>query len=273
MNTLLVLRAMILKELRTTLRERQQLIGLVISIIGISTGLAVPAMKMGDSLKKATIHAAQWGILESSGVRWATILIGVAVGIFFTLGYLISAIVVSFASEKESKTLELVLASPISDTLLFVGKCIGVLIPSITLGFAFIVLLAAIGKVLYGGVLEQLPFYWAFYLTILSLPLILLPSLFLVGVGALVSAKAETAKGAGQVLGVVFFVIFFGGGYGIPLLVNVLHLGEPLKQFFKVWFAWPFATQYAAVVLILAIPAVLSLAVGRAMFHRDRLLT
>ncbi len=68
-------------------------------------------------------------------------------------------------------------------------------------------------------------------------------------------------------------VLFFGGGYGIPLLIRALHLQAPLAQIAKAWLTWPFACQYGGILLVLAIPAVASLTVGRLLFHRDRLLT
>jgi ABC-type Na+ efflux pump permease subunit len=273
MNTRLVLWAMILKELRTTLRERQQLVGLLISVISMVAGAAVPAMQSGDNLRKVAAEAQHWGVIQMSAARWVLIGMGGAMGLFFTLGYVISAVVVTFAGEKESKTLELVLASPVSSTLLFVGKCIGVIMPSLLIGWSLLLVLAGAAQFFYGPVLARLPIAWAFYLLVLSVPVFALPGLFLVGIGAAVSAKAETAKGAGQVLGAVFFVVFFGGGYGLPLLVRFTRLGPPLLEVGKAWMTWPFAVQYAALLAVLAVPALLSLAMGRLLFHRDRLLT
>lgn len=273
MNGLRVIKAMVAKEFRTTLRERQQLAALIISIVGMSLAMAIPAMRAGEDIARASARAAEWGIFEISATRWICILAGGAIGTFFTLGYVISATVVSFAGERESKTLELVLASPVGDRLLFLGKCVGVMTPSLCLGYLFVCAVASMVQILYGPAVARLPVHWALYMLLFSFPFVLFPSLFLVGVGATVSAKAETSKGAGQILGAVFFVIFFGGGYGLPLLVHVMGWGPSLWKWAKLWMQWSFPAQYASVVGVLAIPVILSLGVGLAMFRRDRLLT
>lgn len=273
MNSLRVIVAMILKEFRTTVRERQQLIALIISVLGLSLALSSAAVPAGSGMARSIIRVAGWGPVEISVTRWICIAVGGLVGTFFTLGYVISATVVSFAGEKETKTLELLLASPIQDRLLFIGKCIGVITPSLCLGYVFVAAVAIIARVLYGPALSHLPINWAACLLLLSFPMVLCPCLFLVGVGAIVSARAETSKVAGQVMGAVFFVIFFGAGYGLPLLVGKMGWGRTLASWTFTWLHWSFPMQYAMVVLLLAIPTLASLAIGLLLFRRERLLT
>jgi hypothetical protein len=90
---------------------------------------------------------------------------------------------------------------------------------------------------------------------------------------AAVSSKAETVRGAGQVVGAVFMIPFFGISYGVPMLLQVPAIREPAKAYGMIWMQLPFSTQYGVGLLMLAVPALILLGVGRALFRRDRLLT
>jgi ABC-type Na+ efflux pump permease subunit len=269
----LLLRSMILKELRTTLREKHQFVGLAISIIAMTAGVAVPAMNGRSSLASKIVTNMSWTPEMIAIAKWIPMLVGVGVGVFFGMGFLLAAVMSSFASEKENRTLELALVSPVSDTRLFLAKCISVLLPSMALGGLFTTVIAVVAQFTMGEVLRTLPFAWWFYLVVLSMPMTLMPCTILVGLGAAISARSETAKGAGQVMGGVFVGLILGPTYGIPLLVRFTGLGDPVMKLLHAWLSWPFAAQYASLLLAAAIPAVLAVFAGRLMFRRDRLLT
>ena len=132
----LLVRTMILKELRTTLREKNQLVGLAISILAMCVGISVPAMKARDELVRRGISI-QWTSDMIAYGRWLALLIGTGISVFFGMGFLLAAIMSCFASEKENRTLELALVSPVGDTSLFLAKCLSVLVPSMVLAIVF----------------------------------------------------------------------------------------------------------------------------------------
>jgi hypothetical protein len=81
-------------------------------------------------------------------------------------------------------------------------------------------------------------------------------------------------KGASQVLGTAVMLVIFGGGYGIPVLMaTVPAVRPPLTAFGKWWWNLPFTAQYGMLLVVLGLPAVALIALGRACFRRDRMLT
>jgi len=269
----LLLRTMILKELRTTLREKNQFLGLAISVVALSAGVAIPAINARDSLAANIVSTINWTPELIAGGKWAAVLAGTAISVFFGMGFLLAAVVSSFASEKENRTLELALVSPVSDTKLLLAKYISVMLPALVLDVLFTTVIAVAAQITLGGALGTLPFAWWFYLVVLSLPLTLMPCAVLVGMGAAISARAETARGAGQVTGGIFFGVMFGGSYGIPLLLRYTGLSGPVLELLHAWLSWPFAVQYSSLLLAAAVPAVVAITAGRLMFRQDRLLT
>ncbi len=296
----LLLRTMIAKELRTTLRERHQLVGIVISVVvlvGVVVSISYNAARQGRTARQDTSEAPNAVTDPSSrpapatspgpteeqspfargsvvmAVRWAAIAVGAGIGLFFSLGYVIAGVVASFAGEKEARTLEILLASPIPDTTLFLAKCLSVLIPMVAVGYALLLAPAAIGLYLLRDQLRQAPINIPLHLLVLSVPLLIIVQTVIVSIGAAVSAKAETVKGASQSMGVVFFIVFFGMGYGGPLLARYGPFREALVPFLKWWLGMPFVVQYLLAMILLLIPAAISFAIGRMFFQRDKLLT
>ena len=120
--------------------------------------------------------------------------------------------------------------------------------------------------------LSTLPVNLGFYALVASVPFVLLLEICLVGVGAAISARAQTMKGAGQALGSVVVVVMFSVIYGGPLLINYTPLGRPAHAFFNVFLELPFSLQYLVAFAVLLIPATAFMLLGRAAFQRDRLL-
>jgi hypothetical protein len=281
MNSWLLLRAMIGKELRMLLRERNQVLGLVVPIAACAISISVAGWycrELPPAVAQALAGGASpAGEIESRnaiiGLRWAGIGLGSAIAMFLAVGYLVPTILASFAGEKENRTLEVVLASSVPDARLFLLKCVSVLLPMLTMGYLFLLLVAGLSAFWFHGVLRQLPVALIGYAVLAGPPVMLLLGAAFTGLGAAISVRADTLKGAGQVLGGVLMLIFFAGPYGIPLLMRY----PPAKHFLTVWGqAWlnlPFAAQYAMVLAVLAIPAAILLAIGLVLFQRDRMLT
>jgi hypothetical protein len=289
-----LLRAMIVKEMRTTLREKHQLLGIAVSAIGIIVATAVAGTQLARAGRHVPIPAAltrpapatqvaatpsTQEILVTAAMqqtvliwRWCAILLGVGVGVFFSLGYLMTAALASFAGEKDAGTLEILLASPVPDTKLFLLKCVSVLLPSALIGYVLLAAPMAAVPFVMGDLLAHVPVNVPFHVLVLSVPVTLLLQITLVALAAAVSAKAETLKGASQVFGAVIFVVIFGGAYGLPLLYRYTAIGNAAGVAMRAWLNLPFAAQYGSLLAVLIVPAVICVAVARALFRRDRLL-
>ncbi|HWB55024.1 MAG TPA: ABC transporter permease [Tepidisphaeraceae bacterium] len=282
MNSLSLLRAMILKETRTTFRERSQITGVAISVLILMLVIGSAFVqqrghphhpKKGPGVVKIVSGMAAENV-PTAAVRWIAIGIATGAGFLFSMGYLISAVLASFVGEKEAKTLEILLASPLSDAKLFAAKCISALLPSACIGFGIACLIALLVGTLAPDDSVRLSGSALVFAVLLMLPILVLVQLWFVGMGAAISVRSETMKGSGQIFGVVFMVIFFGAGYGGPLLWQfVPSVRVPVMHFVTAWLAMRFASQYGSVLLLFGVPAIIFLAIGRASFRRDRMLT
>ena len=239
---------MVLKEIRTTFRERAQLRGLLVSVVVLIVALgggmsqlfrqahirfvtpALPAPAF-DTTHPAGILSAPAAIspqIETSFghsedqarmVHWAAIGGATVISFFFSMGYLVSAVLAAFVGEKEARTLEILLASPMSDRKLFLIKCISVFLPSAVIGYLFAASVLLLAMAFVPAEIIYLPPMLPFYALVLGLPVMVMPQIFFVGVGAAISAKAETLKGASQAFSGVLMLFVFGGMYGVPLVL------------------------------------------------------
>lgn len=268
MSTVLLLRAMIAKELRTMMRERGQLVGLVVAVVAVFLPVSMGTMHWGAIPKDGQ----GWPAGDILVARWVSVMAGAGIGAFMGLGYVTAAVMASFAGEKEAKTLEILLAAPIGNTRLFLLKCMSVLLPAVLAGCVFQVVAIVAGEIAFRQAMASVPINIPIYVFLGMLPVVLL-DIALVGFGAAISAKAETVKGASQVFGAVTVLPFFA----IPLVVRAVpkHVlaSSGIIHLAKGWLAMPFAVQYICLLGALCVPAMLSLAVGRALFQRDRILS
>jgi len=303
---LLILRAFIFKELRTMLRERYQFMGIIVSIIVLASILASVGYQASQASRQSRVvvtpiesmpaapqtapttglstapaatgatppgETEDWTPPKLAAMRWVFIMGAVGVALLFSMGYLMTAVITSFAGEKEARTMEILLSAPIGDSALFFTKCLSVLIPMVIIGYILLLVPALAGMIMLHSELSHIPIHVGFYALVLSVPPLLLVQAAIVGIGAAISAKSETVKGASQTLGVLFVVLFFGLGYGLPLLFRYTALRAPAIAFVKSSIVLPFAVQYLIMLAVLLIPVVFSFAAGRALFQRDRLLT
>ncbi|WEU40464.1 MAG: hypothetical protein OdinLCB4_000590 [Candidatus Odinarchaeum yellowstonii] len=123
----------------------------------------------------------------------------------------------SFAGEKERKTLEPVLAAPITDFELLFGKALTSLIPALTVSFFSIMLsviaVNVIGFPVFGFIIY--PVAPIILLYIIGIPLM---SLLTVFVMVLISSKVNRVREASQVGGVVItplLILFFTQIFGV----------------------------------------------------------
>jgi ABC-type transport system involved in multi-copper enzyme maturation permease subunit len=308
-SDLTLLRVVLLKEVRTTFRERSQVAGLLVSVVMLIIAIggfyrsahrhrpahtvapATPATMSADarpstqpSHTTATPPPAQPTlagtlVLNSEErvrvTHWASIAGAALIGIFFSMGYLIAAVLASFVGEKEARTLEVLLASPLSDGKLYLFKCAGVLLPSVVIGCFFAVVVALMAAAFIPAEILPLPATTLIRdAVLLGIPLMLLPQLWLVGLGSAISIRAETVKGASQILGVAVMILIFGGIYGVPvLLATVPSVRPPAIALLHWWIDLSFASQYGMLLVVLGVPAAGLVTLGRACFRRDRMLT
>ena len=108
----------------------------------------------------------------------------------------------SFAGEKERKTLEALLYTPVTDVELFLGKVLAALVPALVIDLLSFVLYALVvnasGYHVMGRLFFPAPTWW-------PLVLWLAPALITAGLGAtvLVSSKSKSFMQAQQVSGVI----------------------------------------------------------------------
>jgi len=276
MSDLHLLRVMLLKEIRTTLRERSQIMRMVMSVIVLVLVMGNTVYQMSHLSRRfrAMPHAPapEHQLEEPAILNWAPIVGATVGGFFFSTGYLIAAILACFVGEKENRTLEILLASPLSDLKIYLLKTASVLIPSAALGAA----MGAVGTLAVSVMLppsgQSLPQMFLSGL-LLGLPALFLLQACVVGLGAAISVKAETMKGAGQTLGVVITVLIFGLAYGLPaLLRSTPSIQQPLSDALRQFMTTSFSAQYGLLLTALAVAAAVFLGIGRMLFRRDRML-
>ena len=178
---------------------------------------------------------------------------------FLTLPLLVACTVAadSFAGERERKTLETLLATRLSDRAIFLGKVLAALAYSWTFTLA-----AELTSLITVNVVKEAPGLFVYPPPMLFLGLVgsALTAIFAVGVGLFVSLKAKSVRAAQQMIGVVFFAIFF---FGPMILARLITRPVGLKL------TWGLVAPAAAVLALLD-TLLLALAVKR--FQRARLI-
>lgn len=146
--------------------------------------------------------------------------------LFLMVPVMVSSIVAAaaFVGEKEKKTLETLLFSPMTEMELFVGKMLAAFVPAVLVSWAGFVLFTAefivLGTPLFGRVMWPAPHWWAIILWMV--PAL---SLLMVFLNVLVSTKVKSFQEAQQVSVLVILPILFLL-YG--QLGGVVFLGTPL---------------------------------------------
>ncbi len=175
------LRVLLLKEWRESLRNKMVLFGVTL----------LPLFFVGISVYMLALGA---GIGDPAG---AIVLFNTSLMYFLILPTVIplAIAVYSIVGEKEQTTLEPLLATPISDLELFLGKALASVIPAVLVDWLSFGLFLAATRIVVGAVpLQAVTVPWLASIFGLS-PLL---ALFSVGVTMLVSSRASDARAAYQ---------------------------------------------------------------------------
>ena len=175
------LRVLLVKEWRESMRNKMVLFGVIL----------LPIILVGTSVYMLTIGE---GADDPVG---QIILFNTSLMYFLLLPAIIplAIAVYSIVGEKEQATLEPLLATPISDTELFLGKALASVLPALVVNWISFGAFLGIVRLLVGSVpLQTLTAPWLASIFGLS-PLL---ALFSVGVTMLVSSRASDARAAYQ---------------------------------------------------------------------------
>ena len=260
-------RTLVLKEARGVLRDRQNLIGLV--SLALTLAFVLWAVEQGESRPGSS----PGGALEPAAVtavRFIVVAIAQSLAAYASF-FAIPLALASFVGEKESQTLELLLAAPIPDRKLYVLKVSSVVLLGACFGYVLLAMFLGWAVLVHADGLARLPSGEVLRLIALALPLPPLYAGVQVGLGSCVSVRADSMKGAGQLLGGVYMLIFVvaggclvvsgGGGSGAAQAV-----GQRLETLSFWSFYWT----------TLGLPAALGaglLALDGRLFRRERLLS
>lgn len=175
------LKVLLIKEWRESLRNKMVLFGVIF----------LPLILVGTSVFMLTTGAAEEDPIAQ------VVLFNTSLMYFMVLPAIIplAIAVYSIVGEKEQTTLEPLLATPISDTELFLGKALASVIPAVLVNWISFGLFLGVTRLLVGGFLVQtLTVPWLASIFGLT-PLL---ALFSVGVTMIVSSRASDARAAYQ---------------------------------------------------------------------------
>ncbi|MFC2105676.1 ABC transporter permease subunit [Candidatus Bipolaricaulota bacterium] len=175
------LKVLLIKEWRESLRNKMVLFGVIF----------LPLFLVGTAVFMLTTGAAEEDPIAQ------VVLFNTSLMYFMLLPAIIplAIAVYSIVGEKEQTTLEPLLATPISDTELFLGKALASVIPAVLVNWISFGLFLGVTRLLVGGFLVQtLTLPWLASIFGLT-PLL---ALFSVGVTMIVSSRASDARAAYQ---------------------------------------------------------------------------
>jgi len=175
------LRVLLVKEWRESLRNKMVLFGVILLPITL-VGMSVFMLTVGEGADDPVGQI----ILFNTSLMYFMLLpaiIPLAIAVYSIVG------------EKEQTTLEPLLATPISDTELFLGKALASVIPAVLVNWICFGLFLGVTRLLVGGfLLQTLTAPWLASIFGLT-PLL---ALFSVGVTMIVSSRASDARAAYQ---------------------------------------------------------------------------
>lgn len=175
------LKVLLIKEWRESLRNKMVLFGVIF----------LPLILVGTAVFMLTT-----GVAEEDPIA-QVVLFNTSLMYFMLLPAIIplAIAVYSIVGEKEQTTLEPLLATPISDTELFLGKALASVIPAVLVNWISFGLFLGVTRLLVGGfLLQTLTLPWLASIFGLT-PLL---ALFSVGVTMIVSSRASDARAAYQ---------------------------------------------------------------------------
>lgn len=127
----------------------------------------------------------------------------------------ISTIIDSISGEKERKTIERVLSTPVDELTLLLGKSIAswlyTYVPILISFITFLISSNIFARILFDGYNYILPSTKVLFILFILAPIV---TLALTGIGIIVSIKSKTMREANNMGGFVSFIIFFPLIYG-----------------------------------------------------------
>jgi len=176
------LRVLLLKEWRESMRNKMVLFGVAFLPL-VLVGMSIFMLTVGEG---ADDPAAQIALFNTSLMYFMVLpaVIPLAIAVYSIVG------------EKEQSTLEPLLATPLSDVELFLGKALASVLPAVAINWIAFGLFIAATRILTGGFLMQtLSATWLASIFGLS-PLL---AMFSIGVTMIVSSRASDARAAYQI--------------------------------------------------------------------------
>ncbi|MFH1226744.1 MAG: ABC transporter permease subunit [Planctomycetota bacterium] len=177
----------------------------------------------------------------------------------------------SFVGEKERQTLEVLLASPATDYDLFWGKVMSCGFISALLGLSLGLINTAV-VIIFSPVLGMIvPWHLLGQVILCSLPIFLAIVVTFVALGVIISSRASTIKGAGQLFGAILLPLIF-----IPSILGIWILPKYEKELTELGAIIryiPLSITVLVVFLILALINWFLLSIAIATFHREKILT
>jgi ABC-type Na+ efflux pump permease subunit len=169
-----------------------------------------------------------------------------------TAGFSLGIAVESFVGEKERKTFEPLLATPLSDGELFLGKCLAATLMPIA--SAYVVELLFFGMIAFQFARAHLPFTVPLVQILFIAVLIPAMALLMCSLAVIVSARSSSVKGAGQITA---FII-------IPLIIFFQNAGSAIMRS---------GVRMIITLIIVAGIDAFTLYVGSRIFQREKLIS
>jgi len=308
MNRSLLFRSVLLKDLKTLVRDRQQLFAVIVGLASavLTVGsieitivfekaekekAALAAREKPEGEGKEGVAGAAKGKeasdargpvpegsapanpLEKAGplaIRWLVILCGAGVGWYASL-FVLPLGFATFAGERERGTLEVILATPVPDTTLYAFKSLGVTIPGV--GYSAVLLLLSLAYALgfHPEMTSVVPVSEILLGTLLSIPFLVMLCGIHVALGACCSVRAKTTQGAGMLLGgILSAAIFLVSGAGAALFLTPAK--GPVIEALLCFSRLAFVLQYLIVAAVFAAVWAALFFIGKALFVREKML-
>lgn len=175
----------------------------------------------------------------------------------------VSLIIDAFAGERERHTLESLLASPLSDRAILVGKILAIQLFVLVASLVEVVSQQGILLILFGAP------GWGYLPVLVAGPILAgLVGLLIGSIGAMVGMRVATVKAGQQVMAYILLPVYF-----LPGLGNILLQSTPPGRAILAYYALVGPQLFVLTVMGLLLTVdVLLLALARRAFRRNRLL-
>jgi hypothetical protein len=309
MNRSLLFRSVVAKDLKTLLRDRQQLFAVVVGLVSAVVTVASLELTIRfENAKKLTktakapmaktegegkLDAGAGGKAEApsggpasapEGIApvnalgkagpsvplWIVIVCGTGVGWYAAL-FMLPLGFATFAGERERGTLEVILATPVPDATLYAFKSLSVTVPGVGYGGMLLLLSLAYALGFHPEMTRLVSAGEVLLGTLLSMPFLVMLCGIHVALGACCSVRAKTTQGAGMLFaGIITAAFLLITGAGAVLFLTPAE-GPALEAL--LWFLrLPFVLQYLIVAAVFASAWAALFLIGKALFVREKML-